>query len=178
MDNSNNLSNLQSIDMTSGNVSISDNSNSFFDWIKSISFVTWIIIIIVLAFLGINIFSFLSQGTQTFTDVFKPIVSSIETVIANLTGQVVNVSAEGAKGVVNTTSDVLNTGLTGVQQLSQGQLPTPATATTTNSNVPVQSTIPQPDVSQANTLNKALNTYTNQTTAHSIQYNCAHDLCH
>jgi hypothetical protein len=59
MDNSNNLSNLQSIDMTSGNVSISDNSNSFFDWIKSISFVTWIIIIIVLAFLGINIFSFL-----------------------------------------------------------------------------------------------------------------------
>lgn len=165
MDNSNNLSNLQSIDMTSGNISenISENTNSFFDWLRNIPFAMWILIIFILAFLGINIFSYLSQGTQEVTNIFQPIIDSFAALFSKLTGQVVNVTAQGGKEVVNATAGVLDAGLTDVQQLSQGQLPSPSTATSTTSSVPVQSTMPQPDVSQANSLNKALNTYNTQT---------------
>ena len=164
MDNSNNLSNLQSIDMTSGNISenISENTNSFFDWLRNIPFAMWILIIFILAFLGINIFSYLSQGTQEVTNIFQPIIDSFAALFSKLTGQVVNVTAQGGKEVVNATAGVLDAGLTDVQQLSQGQLPSPSTATSTTSSVPVQSTMPQPDVSQANSLNKALNTYNTQ----------------
>ena len=157
MNNSDNTNNLleslkNSMNTHTDNISNisgeSSNTNSIFSWFKNISILTWVIIIIVLAFFGINVFSYLSQGTQDITNIFSPIVNSISSVFANLTGQVTNVSAEGAKGVVNTTAAVANTGLTGIQQLS---------SPTTTAGVPIQSTMPTP---QTNALNTALNTST------------------
>jgi hypothetical protein len=150
-DNSNNLleSLKNSVNNSAENISLEpSNSNSFFSWFKNISVLTWIIIIIVLAFFGINIFSYLSQGTQDITNFFSPIINSITSVFGNLTGQVVNVSAEGAKGVVNTTAGVTNAGLTSIQELS------------TNTGTPIQNTLPPPTSSQTDALNTALNTST------------------
>ena len=62
-----------------------------------------------------------------------------------------NVSAEGAKAVVNTTAgvvdktaDVVDSGLSKVQDVATG--------------TPIKNTFPQPDVAQSNSLNRALNT--------------------
>ena len=120
-------------------------TDSYFSW------TTWLIIIFVLAFLGINIFFYLAKGTQDITNFFKPLIEVIASIFGTATGQIVNVSAEGAKAVVNTTAgvvdktaDVVDSGLSKVQDVATG--------------TPIKNTFPQPDVAQSNSLNRALNT--------------------
>ena len=70
---------------------------------------------------------------------------------ATVAGQTVNVSAEGAKAVVGGTANVLNTGLTAVQEI------TPNGAPSSLPRQSVQGTMPQQDVTANNALNRALN---------------------
>jgi hypothetical protein len=114
MDNSSN--NIESI-LTSSNT-YSDQSTGFFSGIQNISISTWIIIILILALLGFNIFVYLAKGTQTITDIFSPIINKFVSIFASTTKQVVNVSAEGAKTVVNTTANTVDAGLSEVQNIT------------------------------------------------------------
>jgi hypothetical protein len=123
-------------------------SGSYF---SNLSWTTWLIIIFVLSFLGINIFFYLAKGTQDITDIFKPLVDVILSIFGKITGQVINLSAEGAKtvvkattGVVDKTADVVDSGLSKVQDIATG--------------TPIENTFPQPDITQSNALNRALNT--------------------
>ena len=163
MSSSNNLSNtiLQSSDSSmpempdifSTNTSPDVSSNSgtgFFEGLQNMSAMTWILIILILAFLGFNIFVYLAKGTETINSVFSPIINLFSGIFGDTVGQVVDVSAEGAKSVVSTTAGVADAGLTGVQQI------TPNKASSSVSSVPV--TKNQPDLMSNNSLNKALNT--------------------
>jgi len=114
MDNSSN--NIESI-LTSSNT-YSDQSTGFFSGIQNISISTWIIIILILALLGFNIFVYLAKGTQTISDIFSPIINKFVSIFASTTKQVVNVSAEGAKTVVNTTANTVHDGLSEVQNIT------------------------------------------------------------
>jgi hypothetical protein len=93
-------------------------TGSFF---SRISWVTWIIIIMVLAFLGFNIFLYLAKGTQYLTNTFGPIISLISTITGNLaantTKQVVSTSATGSKAGIDVAANTVNSGVTSVQQL-------------------------------------------------------------
>lgn len=129
---------------------VSSNGTGFFDWVQNMSAMTWILIILFLAFLGFNIFVYLAKGTETLNSVFSPIINMFSGVFGNTVGQVVDVSAEGAKAVVNTSANVIDTGLSEVQKI------TPNNAKSSVSSVPV--TKNQPDVMSNNSLNKALNT--------------------
>ena len=122
---------------------------SIVDTIRNISMTQWLLIVVILAFLGINIFVYLAKGTQDITSFFKPIVDKTTALFGGVTSQIIDVSAEGAKGVVNTTATVADKSLTAVQDI---------TSTSNISSTSVQSTIPQPDIMKANTLNRALNT--------------------
>ena len=164
MSSSNNLSNtiLQSSDSSmpempgifstnaSPDVSSSSSGTGYFDWVQNISPTTWLLIILILAFLGFNIFVYLAKGTETINSVFSPIINLFSGIFGDTVGQVVDVSAEGAKSVVSTTAGVADAGLTGVQQI------TPNKASSSVSSVPV--TKNQPDLMSNNSLNKALNT--------------------
>jgi len=130
-------------------------SSSLLDNTNNISITKWMFIIFILAFLGINIFVYLAKGTQDITNIFSPILSKITSLFGSVTGQIVDVSAEGAKGVVDTTANVIDTGLTAVQDITPGE-PEQQTNTSIKSQL-VKHTLPQPDIMQANTLNKALN---------------------
>lgn len=147
---------------TSSNVYTTSNVDgySFIDTIRNISIIQWLLIVIILAFLGINIFVYLAKGTQDITSFFKPIVDKTASLFGGVTTQIIDVSAEGAKGVVNTTAKVADTGLTAVQDITSGS---------NISSTSVQSTIPQPDIMKANTLNRALNT-SSQGTANINDY--------
>jgi hypothetical protein len=118
---------------------------------------TWFIIILILAFLGFNVFVYLAQGTQTIVDIFAPLVGGLFKTTAAVAGETVDVAADGAKvvvggtkTVVDKTADVLDTGLTAIQDITP--------------NIPASGIkgqpISQPSVSQGDqsTLNKALNT--------------------
>jgi hypothetical protein len=167
--NSNSNSIMQSINETINNLNSNNGSNNgvssletvnstsdnggLFSYLSSISMTTWIIILIVLAFLGFNIFVYLAKGSQDITNFFTPIIEKILGAFGMATTQVIDTSATGAKGLVNTTADVIDTGLTSVQNA----LPEGKKASTTAGGTSLQNSIPQADVMQNNTLNKALN---------------------
>lgn len=137
---------------TSYSTSTSDNG-SFFDTLKNINATTWLLIILILAFLGFNIFVYLAQGTQTVADIFAPLTKRIFGTGVAVTSQAVDVSAEGAKAVVAGTAGVLDAGLTAVQDI------TPNGAPSSIKGQPISQQ--KADVySQGNqsTLNRALNT--------------------
>jgi hypothetical protein len=88
-------------------------SSSFF---SQTSIMTWIIIIIILAILGFNVFFYLAKGTQTFSDIFGPTIKYITGLFASttalITKQVVTGSATGTKAgvdiVANATTGTIN----------------------------------------------------------------------
>ena len=155
MDNSSSI--LQSSESLSGNSGLASptgtsDSNSFVDMFKNISFTTWLILILIFAFLGFNIFVYLAKGTQDITDFFGPLLEKVFGLTIAITGDVVDVTAEGTKTIVNATVDVVDKGLTTVQNI---------TPNTPNSNFkapPAKTQPQQPDPLANNTLNKALNT--------------------
>jgi hypothetical protein len=161
MDNSTNLSNsiLQSSDSSSfgsstfGSSTSSSSDGGFFDFLTNINLTTWIVIILILAFLGFNVFVYLAKGTQDITSFFSPLLTQLFGVTANTAGQVVDVSAEGGKAVVSGTANTVNTGLTAVQNVTPGG----ANANSSLPNQSIQGSVPQQDTSQQNALNRALN---------------------
>jgi len=95
-----------------------------------LSFLTWFVIIIVFAFLGFNIFAYLSQGsyylasiTQQISNFFEPITKRIFGTSVATTGQTIDVAAEGGKAVVSGTAKGVNTGLTAVQDVTPNKAP-------------------------------------------------------
>ena len=135
MDITNNLSQsiLQSSEASVVPSYTTSNDTGFFNSLKNINVTTWILIILILAFLGFNIFVYLAKGTQNITNFFAPLLEKIFGTSIATTGQVVYV-----------------TSLTDVQNV------TPNLAKSTIPLQPVNQ--PQIDTIQQSSLNKALNT--------------------
>ena len=128
----------------------SSDDNGFFDSLKNINATTWIIIILILAFLGFNIFAYLAKGTQDITNFFAPLLEKIFGTSVAVVGQAVDVSAEGAKIVVGETADVIESGLTAIQNVTPNVTPSSVKGQPVNQQ--------QVDITQQSTLNRALNT--------------------
>jgi hypothetical protein len=139
-------------------------------FLKEISWTTWLLIVLILAFLGVNVFVYLAKGTQDVSTFLQPIVEKVASIFGGVTSQVVDVTAEGAKAVVGTTADTVNTGLTTVQEITPtnngnnntSNEPQPKTSSSQNKGQDVNTVYPPGDVAQANTLNRALNSSTPQ----------------
>lgn len=158
MENTNN--NLTDNKLFSTNSDLSNLSNTntgFFDGFKNINVTTWILIIFILAFLGLNIFTYLAQGTQDITNFFAPLLKKVFGITMGVVDEVVDVSAEGAKKVVSGTSDALNTGLTALQDIT----PQGAKSSIKGQSVNQEQESTSQNIQQS-TLNKALNSSTQQ----------------
>lgn len=158
MDSTGNIS--QSI-MQSNNSSLqssisSNNTSGLLDGLKNINATTWLLIILILAFLGFNIFVYLAKGTQTVADIFAPITKQLFGDTTTVVGQTVDVSAEGAKAVVGGTATAIQGGLTTVQNVTPNGV---VANSSVKSHPVVQNNSPQGDQT---TLNKALNVAQNQ----------------
>ena len=145
---------LPSMPDFSSSTTTSSSGEGILDSIKNMNPTTWLLIILIFTFLGFNIFVYLAKGTEQLNNIFGPIVNFISNFFGKVTGQVIDVSAEGGKAVVNTGAGAIDTGLTAIQNI------TPNKANSSVSSVPV--TQNQPDVMSNNTLNKALNTSQNK----------------
>ena len=113
------------------NIDISSNSSSFMGYFSNISWQTWIIIILILALLGINIFAYLARGTEEtallFNQIFGPILkffgySSLET-----SKQIIDTSATGTKSA---TDIVSNTAINTIDNIQQTAVATSGTSGT------------------------------------------------
>ena len=87
------------------------------------SIIRYTLIIIILAFLGFNLFTYLGKATGVVADVLKPMLAVLGFGAGETVKQTVNVSAEGTKGVVDVAAgtvgsgiDLLEQGLTGKTQ--------------------------------------------------------------
>ena len=125
MDSTNSLSQsiLQSSESSFPSYASSSYDSGFLDSIKNINASTWLIIVLILAFLGFNIFAYLAQGTQTISNIFGPITQKLFGTSIAVAGQAVDVSAEGAKAVVSGTANTINSGLNVVQDITPNQAP-------------------------------------------------------
>jgi hypothetical protein len=142
----------------------SSNNIGFFDGFKNINITTWIVIILILAFLGFNIFTYLEKGTQDITNFFAPILKNVFGITVGVVGEVVDVSAEGAKKVVSGTADVLESGLTSIQDIT----PQGAKSSIKGQSVNQEQQPPSQNIQQS-TLNKALNSSSQQSQQQDYQ---------
>jgi hypothetical protein len=83
----------------------------------------YVLIIMILAFLGINLFTYLGKATGGIADVLRPVLATFGFGAGETIKQTVSVSAEGTKGVVDVAAgtvgsgiDLLEQGLTGKTQ--------------------------------------------------------------
>jgi hypothetical protein len=112
--NPDNLPSFSSVSSNSASASISNtNSSSFMDFFSNLTWQTWLIVILILAFLGINVFSYLEMGTEKTTDFFAPVLKLFGYETLETTKQTVETSATGTKAgvdiVSNTTTGAINT---------------------------------------------------------------------
>jgi hypothetical protein len=157
MSNTSNLSDsiLQSSEPSIASVSFSSSSGGFFDSLKNINMTTWLLIILILAFLGFNIFTYLAKGTEEVKTIFGPLFEKLFGTSVSVTSQVVDVSAEGAKAVVGGTASAIQGGLSVVQDVT----PNNASTSSITKGQPINQQ--QLDNIQQSTLNKALNSSQN-----------------
>jgi hypothetical protein len=118
-------------------------SSSFVDFFSNITWQTWIIIVLVLALIGINVFVYLAKGTQTtatiFQEIFGPLLKLFGYSTLETTKQTVQTSATGTKAGVDIVAGATTGAINTVQQTAQGY-PTATSGTSTgvstsNSNV-------------------------------------------
>ena len=98
--------------------SLTNDNGGLINTLKNVNMITWFIIILILAFLGFNIFQYLAYGTETINRLFAPLLKSIFGITIGVTSQAVDVTAEGAKRVVTGTAGVIERGLTAVQKIT------------------------------------------------------------
>ena len=100
--------------IANADVSNTSDTGSFF---SNITWQTWLIVILMLAFLGINIFSYLEVGTAAtanfFNKIFAPILKVFGYETLETTKQTIDMSATGTKAgvdmVADTTTGAINT---------------------------------------------------------------------
>jgi len=98
------------------NSTASESSGSFMDFFSNLTWQTWLIVILILAFLGINIFSYLEKGTQEtaniFDKYFAPLLKLFGYETLETTKQTVETTATGTKAgvdiVAGTTTGAIN----------------------------------------------------------------------
>ena len=67
--------------------------------------------IVILAILGFNIFKYLGNATENISDIFAPITAFFGSGITKTVKNTIDTSAEGTKGLIDTTTSVLDSGL-------------------------------------------------------------------
>jgi cytoskeletal protein RodZ len=129
--------------------SLESSSSSDKGFLSDISWSTWIIIILLLALLGFNIFVYFAKGTDILTQFISPILDPILNDTVNTGSQIVDVSAEGAKQAIQKTADVADKALSSIQDA------TPST------NAHAKDVSPKEDVIQKAPINQSLNNHMN-----------------
>ena len=147
----------------------SSSSSTITSFFLNITWQTWVIIVLVLALIGINVFAYLAKGTQETASLFGKIVGPILKIFGyetlETTKQTVQTSATGTKAGVDI---VANTGIGIINTIEDSGIPTGTTGTAvglssdTNANTNANTNTYNKNTNKnTNTYNKNANTNTN-----------------
>lgn len=89
---------------------------TYVDWVKSITWQTWVVVLIVLSILGFNVFYYLSEGTQDIHRMFEPILNLFGKTLVGTTKQAVNTAEVGVSGTTRAIASTINDGLDTIHQ--------------------------------------------------------------
>ena len=103
----------------------------------------WIIIILLLAVLGFNIFTYLAKGTAIFADILGPIAKFLGYGAIVTTKEVVNVGAQGAKTGIDIVADTAK-GAVNVVDKAVESIPTPKATTGTSVGRQIEMSMNEP----------------------------------
>lgn len=132
-----------------------DKTTGVFSFLSSIEWTTWLIIILILALLGINIFVYLAKGTQAAAyivdNIFGPILRWLGYNVVETAKTTVEVGVTGTKAAVDIVSGTAKGAVTGaisgasagLQKARNQEEPTANPAQCSHDGVPVQDTIQQ-----------------------------------
>lgn len=118
---------------------VETSSTGFF----GISWQMWIIIILLLAVLGFNIFTYLAKGTAIFADILGPIAKFLGYGAIVTTKEVVNVGAQGAKTGIDIVADTAK-GAVNVVDKAVESIPTPKATTGTSVGRQIEMSMNEP----------------------------------
>ena len=94
-------------------------------WVQSVSFVKYLVIILILAVLGLNVFKILSKTTDSITDIVGGPIRNIVASFAWMTGetakQVVTTAADGIDKTVDVAETVAVGGIDAVEKTLTGE---------------------------------------------------------
>ncbi len=84
-----------------GNMGISSNPISGFFQTNWLSILFWIGIVLLVAFLGFNLFEYLGKMVDSTNKSLDPIISKLGNLTAETSKQAINVTSDGAKGLID-----------------------------------------------------------------------------
>lgn len=132
-----------------------DKSTGIFSFLSSIEWTTWLIIILILALLGINVFVYLAKGTQAAAyivdNIFGPILRWLGYNVVETAKTTVEVGATGTKAAVDVVtgtakglvSGAISGASAGIQKARKEAEVNGTPAEASHNGVPVQDTIQQ-----------------------------------
>ena len=88
-----------------GSFSMDNSSEERFDIVKKILF--WLFVILILAFLGFNIFKYLAEGTDIVTALLSPFTSAIALITGDTAKTTIEHTSEGTQKIVSESSNFL-----------------------------------------------------------------------
>jgi len=119
------LTNYGTNSLVSSSPLSNNNSNSIGSFFSKITMVHWLIIFIILAILGINIFVYIGKGTQTVSQFVTPytnwFLGLFGNTLANSTTQAVNTAATGTKAATDITANTITSGIDVTKQIITDQ---------------------------------------------------------
>ena len=92
---------------------------------ESKSWFKWIILLVILALLGFNIFTYFGEILNWFkrmlAPIFGPVVGTTAAIVGETAKQTIDVSAKGAKGAISGVQEVTTSGITALQDVLEGK---------------------------------------------------------
>jgi hypothetical protein len=129
------LPQFSSVKPISSNAATTDSTSSFF---SNITWQTWLIVILMLAFLGINVFAYLEKGTDATTSFFDKYIVPILKVFGyetlETTKQTVETSATGTKAGVDIVADTTTGTINTIESSAKGGKTTSSSTATSSTN--------------------------------------------
>lgn len=116
-------------------------------FLSKIGWKMWVLIIILLTFLGVNVFLYLAQGSELIASLLNPLLGTS----LGVAGETVDVAAEGGKSAVDIVGSIAKIGLLETQSVAKK-------AKNVNELSSAKLDFGLPDVPDNNTLNRNINT--------------------
>lgn len=114
--------------------------------LSKIGWKMWMLIIILLTFLGVNVFLYLAQGSEFIANLLNPLLGAS----LGIAGETVDVAAEGGKSALDIVNSITKIGLLETQAVAKK-------AKNMNELSSSKLNIELPDVPDNNTLNRNIN---------------------